>query len=79
MRIDGGTLAEKQIAPVAFLASPRSNRISGKLVESTDDWKRFEKENMWPQLFTLRRVQQCGIGDANRFRTSASAIMINSS
>jgi len=37
---------------------PRSNHISGKLVESTDDWKRFEKENMRPELFTLRRVQR---------------------
>jgi NAD(P)-dependent dehydrogenase (short-subunit alcohol dehydrogenase family) len=58
VRIDGGTPAEKQIALVSFLASPRSNHISGKLVESTDDWKRFEKENMRPELFTLRRVQR---------------------
>ena len=58
VRIDGGTPAEKQIALVAFLASQRSNHISGKLLESTDDWKRFEKENMRPELFTLRRVQR---------------------
>jgi len=58
VRIDGGTPAEKQIALVAFLASARSNHITGKLIESTDDWKRFEKENMRPELFTLRRVQR---------------------
>jgi hypothetical protein len=23
-----------------------------------DDWKRFEQENMKPELFTLRRVQK---------------------
>jgi NAD(P)-dependent dehydrogenase (short-subunit alcohol dehydrogenase family) len=58
VRIDGGTPAEKQIALVSFLASQRSNHISGKLIESTDDWKRLEKENMRPELFTLRRVQR---------------------
>lgn len=58
VRIDGGAPAEKQIALVSFLISPRSNHISGKLLESTDDWKRFEKENMRPELFTLRRVQR---------------------
>lgn len=58
VRIDGGTPAEKQIALVSFLASQRSNHISGKLLESTDDWKRFEKDNMRPELFTLRRVQR---------------------
>ena len=58
VRIDGGTPAEKQIALVAFLASARSNHITGKLIASTDDWKRFEKENMRPELFTLRRVQR---------------------
>ena len=58
VRIDGGTPAEKQIALVSFLASPRSNHISGKLVEASDNWKRFEKENMRPELYTLRRVQR---------------------
>ena len=57
-RIDGGTPAEKQIALVSFLTSPRSNHISGKLVEATDNWKRFENENMRPELYTLRRVQR---------------------
>jgi NAD(P)-dependent dehydrogenase (short-subunit alcohol dehydrogenase family) len=58
VRIDGGMPAEKQIALVAFLASQRSNHISGKLISSTDDWKRFEKDNMRPELFTLRRVHR---------------------
>jgi len=58
VRVTGGTPAEKQIQLVAFLASARSNHISGKLIHATDDWKRFEKENMKPELFTLRRVQR---------------------
>jgi NAD(P)-dependent dehydrogenase (short-subunit alcohol dehydrogenase family) len=58
VRITGGTPAEKQIQLVAFLASARSNHISGKLIHATDDWKRFENENMKPELFTLRRVQR---------------------
>ena len=58
VRLTGGTPAEKQIQLVAFLASSRSNHISGKLIHATDDWKRFEKENMKQELFTLRRVQR---------------------
>jgi 3-oxoacyl-[acyl-carrier protein] reductase len=58
IRITGGTPADRQIQLVAFLASSRSNHISGKLIYATDDWKRFEKDNMKPELFTLRRVQR---------------------
>ena len=41
-----------------FLASERSNHISGKLIHVNDDWKRFEQDNMKPELYTLRRVQR---------------------
>ena len=58
VRITGGIAPEKQIALALFLASHRSNHVSGKLIHVNDDWKRFEQENMKPELFTLRRVQK---------------------
>ena len=35
-----------------------SNHVSGKLIHVDDDWKRFEHQNMRPELYTLRRVQK---------------------
>ncbi len=58
VRLTGGVAAEKQIQLALFLASERSNHISGKLLHVQDDWKRFERENMKAELFTLRRVQK---------------------
>jgi 3-oxoacyl-[acyl-carrier protein] reductase len=58
VRITGGIAPEKQIQLALFLASERSNHISGKLIHVNDDWRRFERENMRPDLFTLRRVQR---------------------
>jgi NAD(P)-dependent dehydrogenase (short-subunit alcohol dehydrogenase family) len=58
VRITGGVPMEKQIALALFLASQRSNHISGKLIHVNDDWKRFEQENMKSELYTLRRVQR---------------------
>jgi NAD(P)-dependent dehydrogenase (short-subunit alcohol dehydrogenase family) len=58
VRVTGGVPPEKQIQLALFLASERSNHISGKLIHVNDDWKRFEKENMRPELYTLRRVQR---------------------
>jgi 3-oxoacyl-[acyl-carrier protein] reductase len=58
VRVTGGIPAEKQTALALFLASERSNHISGKLIHVNDDWKKFENENMKPELFTLRRVQK---------------------
>lgn len=57
-RITGGMAPEKQIQLALFLASERSNHISGKLIHVNDDWKRFESQNMKPELYTLRRVQK---------------------
>jgi NAD(P)-dependent dehydrogenase (short-subunit alcohol dehydrogenase family) len=55
IRLTGGTTPDKQIKLALFLASERSNHISGKLIHVNDDWKRLEHENMHPEAFTLRR------------------------
>lgn len=56
VRLTGGVPAEKQIALALFLASQRSNHISGKLVHVDDDWKRLADGVINPELYTLRRV-----------------------
>ena len=58
VRITGGVAPEKQTQLAIFLASQKSNHISGKLIHVNDDWKRFEQDSMRPELFTLRRVQK---------------------
>jgi 3-oxoacyl-[acyl-carrier protein] reductase len=58
VRITGGIPPEKQLQLALFLASDHSNHISGKLIHVNDDWKRFERDNMKPELYTLRRVQK---------------------
>ena len=58
VRITGGIPPEKQVALALFLASERSNHISGKLIHVKDEWQRYERDSMRPDLFTLRRVQK---------------------
>jgi NAD(P)-dependent dehydrogenase (short-subunit alcohol dehydrogenase family) len=58
VRHTGGVAPEKQTQLAMFLASEKSNHISGKLIHVNDDWKRFEQDSMKPELFTLRRVQK---------------------
>jgi NAD(P)-dependent dehydrogenase (short-subunit alcohol dehydrogenase family) len=58
VRVTGGIAPEKQIQLALFLASERANHISGKLIHVNDDWRRFEHDNMKPELYTLRRVQK---------------------
>jgi 3-oxoacyl-[acyl-carrier protein] reductase len=58
VRVTGGVAPEKQIQLALFLASERSNHVTGKLIHVNDDWRRFEQENMKPELYTLRRVQR---------------------
>lgn len=58
VRLTGGVPPEKQTQLALFLASECSNHISGKLFHVNDDWKRFERDNMKPELYTLRRVQK---------------------
>jgi 3-oxoacyl-[acyl-carrier protein] reductase len=57
IRITGGIPAEKQIQLALFLASEKSNHITGKLIHVTDDWKRLEHENMKHEAYTLRRLK----------------------
>jgi NAD(P)-dependent dehydrogenase (short-subunit alcohol dehydrogenase family) len=58
VRVTGGVAPEKQTQLAMFLASEKSNHISGKLIHVNDDWRRFEQDSMKPELFTLRRVQK---------------------
>jgi len=58
VRLTGGVPPEKQIALALFLASEKSNHVSGKLIHVNDEWKRYEQDSMRPDLFTLRRVQK---------------------
>jgi 3-oxoacyl-[acyl-carrier protein] reductase len=57
IRITGGIPAEKQIQLAIFLASEKSNHITGKLIHVTDDWKKLEHENMKHEAYTLRRLK----------------------
>ena len=58
LRVSGGIAPEKQIQLALFLASERSNHVSGKLIHVSDDWKRLESSTVNPELYTLRRVQK---------------------
>lgn len=56
VRLTGGVAPAKQVELAMFLASDRSNHISGKLIHVNDDWKRLRDTNMHPEAYTLRRV-----------------------
>jgi NAD(P)-dependent dehydrogenase (short-subunit alcohol dehydrogenase family) len=58
VRLTGGIAPDKQTALAVFLASERSNHISGKLIHVNDDWKRLEHSQASPDLYTVRRVQR---------------------
>jgi NAD(P)-dependent dehydrogenase (short-subunit alcohol dehydrogenase family) len=58
VRVTGGVSPDKQIQLALFLASAASNHITGKLIHVNDDWRRFERDNMKAELYTLRRVQK---------------------
>jgi NAD(P)-dependent dehydrogenase (short-subunit alcohol dehydrogenase family) len=55
VRLTGGMPPEKQLQLALFLASERSNHVTGKLIYVQDDWKKLEMENGRPDAFTLRR------------------------
>ena len=55
VQLTGGTLSDRQIQLALFLASERSNHLSGKLIYVQDDWKKFEHDSARPDAFTLRR------------------------
>ena len=54
-RLTGGTPPERQLQLALFLASERSNHVTGKLIDVQDDWKRLENDGVRPDVFTLRR------------------------
>jgi 3-oxoacyl-[acyl-carrier protein] reductase len=56
VRMTGGVLPEKQIQLALFLASERSNHITGKVVHVNDEWRRLEHGQVNAELYTLRRV-----------------------
>jgi NAD(P)-dependent dehydrogenase (short-subunit alcohol dehydrogenase family) len=57
LRITGGIAAERQIRMALFLASERSNHVSGKVISVHDDLKRLTDENMRADSYTLRRLK----------------------
>jgi 3-oxoacyl-[acyl-carrier protein] reductase len=56
VRANGGVKPDKQIQLALFLASERSNHVSGKLIYMSDDWKRLESAKLAHEVFTLRRL-----------------------
>ncbi len=58
VRMTGGTPPDQQIELALFLASERSNHISGKLIHVTDAWQRLCDAEVHPEQFTLRRVRR---------------------
>ena len=56
VRLTGGVAPAKQVELAMFLASDKSNHISGKLLHVNDDWKRLRDTNMHPEAYTLRRM-----------------------
>jgi 3-oxoacyl-[acyl-carrier protein] reductase len=55
LRLTGGIAPDKQIQLALFLASERSNHVTGKLININDDWKKLESENVRQDAYTLRR------------------------
>lgn len=58
VRRSGGVQPNRQIQLALFLASQRSNHISGKMIHVKDDWQKLEHTNIHPDIYTLRRVQK---------------------
>ena len=58
VRMTGGTPPERQLDLAKFLASERSNHVTGRLLDVNDDWKRLEHANLHPEIHTLRRIQK---------------------
>ena len=55
VRLTGGISPDRQIQIALFLTSERSNHLTGKLINVSDDLKRLETENTRPDAWTLRR------------------------
>jgi 3-oxoacyl-[acyl-carrier protein] reductase len=61
IRGTGGTPPERQIQLAMFLASDKSNHISGRLISVDDNWKKLENHNLQPNLYTLRRTTKTAV------------------
>jgi NAD(P)-dependent dehydrogenase (short-subunit alcohol dehydrogenase family) len=57
-RRTGGVSPDSQFELAMFLASERSNHITGKLIDVSDDWKKLKNATLRSDAFTLRRVQR---------------------
>ncbi len=57
-RRTGGASPETQLELATFLASERSNHITGKLIQVTDDWKKLMNATLRPDALTLRRTSK---------------------
>ncbi len=57
IRMSGGMAPEKQIELALFLASEKSNHLTGRLIGVKDDWKKLKDQSPKAALYTLRRVQ----------------------
>lgn len=55
-RRTGGLSPELQLEHATFLASEKSNHISGKLIHVTDDWKKLKAATLRGDALTLRRA-----------------------
>lgn len=58
VRMTGGVATDRQIQFALFLASARSNHITGKAIHIRDDLKKLEHDNMRPESYTLRRLSK---------------------
>lgn len=58
VRLTGGVPPEKQLKLAMFLASSRSNHISGRLIHVHDDWERLADATLSAEAYTLRRLQK---------------------
>ena len=57
-RTTGGINAQKQIEFIQFLASERSNHVTGKLIHINDDLRKLEHGQLNLESYTLRRVHK---------------------
>lgn len=57
-RRTGGSSPELQLEHATFLASEKSNHITGKLIHVTDDWKKLQTASLRADALTLRRAQR---------------------
>lgn len=58
VRFSGGVAPERQLALTLFLASSRSNHITGRLLHVEDDWQRLAETTLSPESYTLRRAMR---------------------